>query len=94
MINRKALISAHDLFCNMFHKFRYSYSVSQKLSDIEKVFDFLSGTVSGSPCAQLWIPLRERRLMMKYAQGRNIIYTGQRISQGSCRHKIKEHSAG
>ena len=48
MINRKVIIPVYDVFCNIFHKFRYSYSVSQKLSDIEKVFDYLSGTVSGS----------------------------------------------
>ena len=48
MINRKVIIPVYDVFCNIFHKFRYSYSVGQKLSDIEKVFDYLSGTVSGS----------------------------------------------
>ena len=42
MINRKVIIPVYDVFCNIFHKFRYSYSVSQKLSDIEKVFDYLS----------------------------------------------------
>ena len=48
MINRKVIIPVYDVFCNIFHKFRYSYSVGQKLSDIAKVFDYLSGTVSGS----------------------------------------------
>ena len=48
MINRKVIIPVYDVFCNIFHKFRYSYSVGQKLSDIEKVFDYLSGAVSGS----------------------------------------------
>lgn len=48
IINRKVIFPVYDVFCGIFHKFRYSYSVCQKLSDIEKVFDYLSGMASGS----------------------------------------------
>ncbi|MEY8392922.1 DUF4942 domain-containing protein [Lachnospiraceae bacterium 45-W7] len=48
IINKKVIIPVYDVFCNIFHKFQYRYSICQKLSDIEKVFDYLSGAVSGS----------------------------------------------
>lgn len=48
IINKKVIIPMYDVFDDIFHKFRYSYGVTQKLSDIEKVFDYLSGHISGN----------------------------------------------
>lgn len=46
IINRKVIIPVYDVFCDIFHKFQYRYNVCQKLSDIEKVFDYLAGIPS------------------------------------------------
>lgn len=48
IINKKVIIPMYDVFSDIFHQFRYSYDVVRKLSDIEKVFDYLSGHMSGS----------------------------------------------
>ncbi len=48
IINRKVIIPIYDVFSDIWHKFRYSYSATQKLYDIEKVFDYLAGTPSGN----------------------------------------------
>ncbi len=47
IINKKVIIPVYDVFSDIWHKFRYSYSVTQKLYDIEKVFDYLAGMPSG-----------------------------------------------
>lgn len=44
LINSKVIIPFHDLWDNLFKKYRFSYTELKKLSDIEKVFDYLNGT--------------------------------------------------
>ena len=44
MINKKVVIPIYDAFSDIWKKFCYSYNVQEKLSDIEKVFDYLDGT--------------------------------------------------
>jgi len=45
-INRKVIIPVYDVFSDIFHKFRYGYGITQKLSDIQKVFDYLADVAS------------------------------------------------
>lgn len=43
MINKKVIIPMPDLFSSIWKKFQYRYKVFEKLNDIEKVFNYLSG---------------------------------------------------
>lgn len=48
IINKKVIIPVYDVFSDIWNKFRFSYSATQKLYDIEKVFDYLAGIPSGN----------------------------------------------
>lgn len=43
IINKKVIIPMHGVFSDIWKEFQYKYEVYEKLSDIEKVFDYLSG---------------------------------------------------
>lgn len=57
IINKKVIIPMYDVFSDIWKKFSYNYTVLNKLSDIEKVFDYLSGLPSDN-CGNLYQILR------------------------------------
>ncbi|MDU3181733.1 MAG: DUF4942 domain-containing protein [Lachnospiraceae bacterium] len=48
IINKKVIIPRHDVYSNIWNKFTYSFRVSEKLRDMEKVFDYLAGIPTGN----------------------------------------------
>ena len=88
IINRKVIIPVYDVFCNIFHKFRYRYSVRQKLSDIEKVFDYLAGITCGdSPLPYILQDAEDRQ------ESRNIefrYFTCSFYKKGTCYIEFKD----
>lgn len=88
IINKKVIIPVYDVFCNIFHKFRYSYSVSQKLSDIEKVFDYLAGSVSGSSSLPYILRQAEDRQESKNIEFR--YFTCNFYKKGTCHIIFKD----
>lgn len=43
IINKKVIIPVYGVFSDIWKKFDYTYSIYEKLSDIEKVFNYLAG---------------------------------------------------
>lgn len=48
IINKKVIIPMYDVYSNIWNKFRYSFGISEKLRDMEKVFDYLAGIPTGN----------------------------------------------
>lgn len=44
MVNKKVVIPFYDLWSQIWKRYEYGYKIVSKLSDIEKVFDYLNGT--------------------------------------------------
>ena len=44
IINPKVIIPVYNVFSDIFHAFRYTYTIVEPILDIEKVFDYLNGT--------------------------------------------------
>ena len=57
IINKKVIIPMYSVFSDIWKEFRYDYTVLNKLSDIEKVFDYISGLPSDN-CGNLYQILR------------------------------------
>ncbi|MCM1221623.1 MAG: DUF4942 domain-containing protein [Lachnospiraceae bacterium] len=88
IINRKVVIPVHDVFCSIFHKFQYRYSVCQKLSDIEKVFDYLAGISPGSPSLPYILQDAENRQESKNIGFR--YFTCSFYKKGTCHMVFKD----
>lgn len=46
IINKKVIIPVYNIFSKIWNRFEYRYDLTKKLSDIEKVFNYLSGSTN------------------------------------------------
>lgn len=88
IINRKVILPVYDVFCDIFHKFQYRYNVCRKLSDMEKVFDYLAGSVSGCSSLPYILQQAEDRQQSKNIEFR--YFTCNFYKKGTCHIVFKD----
>lgn len=88
IINKKVIIPVYNIFSKIWNRFEYRYDLAKKLSDIEKVFNYLSGSTNADHYLDVILQKAEKEQQTKNINFK--FFTVTFYKKGTCHITFKD----